>query len=171
MTSRGTLGRGPTLFARCDIDLASSIGPVAITFSPEPFVWPPPGPANIAAASGPELMPPASAPGGGVPGSMTPGRTLSGGPAGPQPDTSSPKPPGVTLPTTNVIEVQVHGSAAASPLEKRPVDLPHLIQALFQGQISTRRHHLRGLVQGVSPTLAQQASKYRCRLLPTTTPL
>ncbi|KAF7426705.1 hypothetical protein PC9H_009074 [Pleurotus ostreatus] len=32
---------------------------------------------------------------------MTPGRTLSGGPAGPQPDTSSPKPPGVTLPTTN----------------------------------------------------------------------
>ncbi|KAF4566020.1 hypothetical protein EYR36_011434 [Pleurotus pulmonarius] len=115
MTSRGTLGRGPTLFARCDVDLASSIGPVAITFSPEPFVGPPPGPANIAAANGPDLMPPASAPGGGVLGSMTPVRTLSGGSAGPQPDTSSPKLPRVVLPTANANEVQ--GSAAAAAPE------------------------------------------------------
>lgn len=112
MSSRGILGRGPTLFARCDVDLASSISPVAITFSPEPFVGPPPGPANVTGSGGLELMPPVSAPGGGVPGSVTPVRTLSEGSVGAQSDTSSPKPPVGILPTTNGIEVQ--GSAAAS---------------------------------------------------------
>ncbi|KAJ8689418.1 hypothetical protein PTI98_012321 [Pleurotus ostreatus] len=112
MSSRGILGRGPTLFARCDVDLASSIGPVAITFSVEPFVGPPPGPANVAGSGGPELMPPVSAPGGGVPGSVTPVRTLSEGSVGAQSATSSPKPSVGILPTTNGIEVQ--GSAAAS---------------------------------------------------------
>ncbi|KAF9499151.1 hypothetical protein BDN71DRAFT_223099 [Pleurotus eryngii] len=143
MSSRGVLGRGPTLFARCDVDLASSIGPVAITFSPEPFVGPPPGPANVAGSGGPEIMPPVSAPGGGVPGSVTPVRTLSEGSVGAQSDTSSPKPPVVILPTANGIEVQ--GSTAG--------------------------YHSRGLVHGVSQNLGQQASKYRCRLLLMTIPL
>ncbi|KAJ8507272.1 hypothetical protein ONZ45_g10348 [Pleurotus djamor] len=42
--SRGVLGRGPTLFARCDVDLASSTGPVPVSFSVEPFVGLPPPP-------------------------------------------------------------------------------------------------------------------------------
>ncbi|KAL0959414.1 hypothetical protein HGRIS_014662 [Hohenbuehelia grisea] len=40
--SRGVLGRGPTVYARCEDDLSAALGPVRIEFSMIPFVGVPP---------------------------------------------------------------------------------------------------------------------------------